>query len=257
MIERNADSHKGQNGRVIVVGGSENFHGAPLFSALAAEYAGADLIYPVVPACHAETARKTSLNFIVQSFKENHLTEADVKPILKLSENVDVIVIGPGLGENKESQKAVKSLLKYLQIPVIVDAGALMYSTEWPETTILTPHRGEFTKLTGSEPTPANVQKWAKEMGVTIVCKGPQDIIADKNEMAINETGNALMTVGGTGDALAGLLATLIAQKLPVFEACEAATRIWGEIGDAMAKKQSALRTMDMIEALPFHLKNV
>lgn len=256
-MERELNSHKGQNGRVIVVGGNETFHGAPILSALAAEYSGVDLVFPFVPSCHAEVTRSYSLNFIVHPFKENHLTEADIKEILKQSETADAIVIGPGLGEHKETKKAVKLLLEYLKIPTIVDAGALMYSTEWPETTVLTPHRGEFEKITGSPATEANVQKWAKEMGVTIVCKGPKDIVADTNEMAINETGTPLMTVGGTGDALAGLIAGLIAQKMPVFQACETACIVWGKIGEANAKKEASLRAADMIKDLPFHLKNV
>jgi len=251
MLQRNPNSHKGDNGKVMVIGGNEMFHGAPLLAALAAEQAGADLVYLWLPSCHAQVARTYSLNLIVHTFQETHLSPADVKTLLHFAEQTDVVVIGPGLGSHPDTQKAIKTFLTELQVPAVVDASALLRITQFPKGSVLTPHRGEFTALTGEEPEPAHVQKWAKEFGVTIVCKGPKDIISDGKDVALNETGNALMSVGGTGDALAGFIGGLMAQHVPAFEAAELATRLWGLAGDERAKTHASLRAEDLLPIIP------
>lgn len=251
MLKRKEDSHKGENGKVMVIGGNAMFHGAPILCALGAEYSGADLVFPWVPPCHAQVARTYSLNFILHTFAETMLTGKDVKTILSFSQKMDAVVIGPGLGTDPKTKRAVKILLASLNVPTIVDASALMYTNSFPKNTVLTPHRGEFKELTGADPTPDNVQKWAKDLNVTIVCKGPQDIIADRDELAINNTGNALMTVGGTGDVLSGLIGGLIAQGANGFDAGKYATKILGMAADHLKNIQGSLRAMDLAHALP------
>ncbi len=256
MLQRKKNSHKGDNGKVMIIGGNEMFHGAPILSALGAEYSGVDLVFPFIPPIHTNAAKTHSLNFIINTFEEDHLTVKDVKNILNFSKKVDAVVIGPGLGTNPQTKSAVKTLLKHLNVPTVVDASALMYSNTFPETTVLTPHRGEFKELTGDDPDPKNVQKWAKSMGVTIVCKGREDIIADKDELAINKTGNALMTVGGTGDVLSGLIGGLIAQGLTPFDAGKYATEILGKIAESLADNQGSIRAVELAYAIPAMLKN-
>ena len=253
MIDRKPDSHKGDNGKVMIIGGNEMFHGAPILCALGAEYSGVDLIFPFLPPCHAEVARTYSLNFIIQPFTENILTSKDVKRILRFSEDVDSVVIGPGLGTDQKTIKAVKVLLSHLNVPTVVDASALIYTNTFPAETVLTPHRGEFKELTGDEPTTENVQKWASHFGVTIVCKSPQDIIANENEVTINDTGNSLMTVGGTGDVLSGLIGGFIAQGMSCFEASKYAVNILGQTADHLyiSKKKGSLRAIDLVQVLP------
>lgn len=250
-MQRENDSHKGQNGKVMVIGGSTMFHGAPILCSLGAEYSGADLIFPFLPPCHAQVARTFSLNFILQTFEKDHLISADVKRILDFSEKADVVVIGPGLGDAKETQKAVKELLSKLDKPTVVDASALIYTNSLPKTVVLTPHRGEFTNLTKDEPTPENIQKWAKNLNATIIVKGPEDIIANKDELIINKTGNALMTVGGTGDVLSGLIGGLIAQRHSTVEACHIAAHVIGKAADFLADHQSNIRAYELIELIP------
>jgi len=250
-MKRQTDSHKGQNGKVMVIGGNAIFHGAPILCSLGAEYSGVDLVFPFMPPCHAQVARTYSLNFILQTFAKDHLTPKDIKHILHSSEKADVVVIGPGLGDEKDTTKAVKELLSRLEKPTVVDASALLYTNSLPETTVLTPHRGEFKKLMGDDPTPDNVQKWAKNLNVTILCKGPEDIIADKDELIVNKTGNALLTVGGTGDVLSGLIGGLMAQGHEPIEACQIASRTLGEIADMLAENRNSLRAHDLAERLP------
>lgn len=251
MLSRKPDSHKGDNGKVMIIGGSPMFHGAPILCALGAEHSGVDLVFPFLPPCHMEAAKTYSLNFILQSFSENILTSKDVKPILKFSKEVDAVVIGPGLGSDSKTKTAIKALLTELELPTVVDAAALMYLNNLPEVCVLTPHRGEFLNMTGDDPTPKNVQKWSKNLKATIVCKGPKDIIASGRELAINNTGNALMTVGGTGDVLAGFIGGLIAQKMNPFEACKYATRLLGLLADSLADMEASIQAIDLARSIP------
>lgn len=257
MKKRDKDSHKGQNGKVMIIGGSAIFHGAPILCALGAEYSGVDLVFPFIPPCHAQVARTYSLNFILQTFKKDHLTEKDVEGILKFSEKVDSVVIGPGLGEDKETIKAVKSLLAKLDKPTVVDASAIMYTNSLPETTVLTPHRSEFKKLTGDDPEPKNVQKWAKNLNATILCKGPEDIIADSDDLIVNKTGNALMTVGGTGDVLSGLIGGLIARCYKPVEACQVATNTLGSAANRIAGHQDSFTALELARMISRELHRI
>ena len=254
-MERDPNSYKGQNGRVMIIGGNELYYGAPILCALGAEAAGADLVYPFMPPCHAEITRTYSLNFIIHTFQKNHLTTKDVKPILEFSTNADVVVIGPGLGREGATAEAIKELLTKLDKPTVVDADALFFTNHLPRTVVLTPHRGEFERMTGVEATSANVQKWAKSLNATILCKAPKDIIADPNHLKINETGNALMTVGGTGDLLGGFVAGLMAQKMDPMDACYKAVHLLGLGAEHLAQAQATIRAYDLARMIPTLLK--
>lgn len=251
MLKRNSEAHKGDYGRVMVIGGSETFYGAPLLSSLGAEAIGVDLIYPVLPPQHLEAAKGYSLNFLLSAFKTPHLSTADVKSILRSSEKMQAVVLGPGLGTHPETQRAVKLLLGELQVPTVVDAEALMYSNRLPKVCVMTPHRGEFKELTGKDPTPENVQQAAKDLSVVMLCKAPLDRVAYQEKLAMNTTGNPLMTVGGTGDVLSGVVAGLLAQGMEAFEAALQGVRLVGLAGDRIAERQGSLRAMDLVYELP------
>jgi ADP-dependent NAD(P)H-hydrate dehydratase / NAD(P)H-hydrate epimerase len=256
MQNRKPESHKGENGRVMIIGGNATFHGAPILCALGAEYSGVDLVFPFIPLCHAEVARTYSLNFIIHPFVKDHLSSKDVKNILDFSDNADVVVMGPGLGKDPDTLKTIKILLSELKKPVVLDASAIIYTNNLPEVTVFTPHRGEFRELTGDEPTPENVQKWAKNLNSTIICKGPQDIIADPDELTINKTGNSLMTVGGTGDVLGGFIGGLMAQGYKAIEACQVAANTFGLIAESLAESQASVRAQELAELIPHFLHN-
>jgi len=251
MLKRNRNSHKGDHGRVMIIGGSEMFYGAPILSSLGAEATGVDLIFPYLPPQHSEAAKQYSLNFILSTFKKSHLSSADVKSILRMSEKMQAVVIGPGLGTHKETQAAVKTLLSELQIPTVVDASGLFYTNKLPKTCVMTPHQGEFKELTGKEATPENIQQAANDLGVVMLCKGSKDVIAHQEDVAINDTGNPLMTVGGSGDVLSGVVAGLLAQGMNAFEAAHQAVRLLAIAGERLAETQGSLRAMDLVYQIP------
>ncbi len=224
-MKRNPLSHKGDNGKVMIIGGSRFQHGAPLFSALAAEAGGVDLVFVSVPACHQTIARTTGLNFQVHPFHGDELMLRDVGLMLELLATVDCAVIGPGIGRSAEPLTALRSLIASAQCPLVLDASALQ---QWTldvargKDVIVTPHLGELERM---QIDPPDIGSMARERHMTIHVKGPIDHIASSDGQ-IHEVsgGNAGLTVGGTGDALAGLIAALRAQNYDAVDACTLAT---------------------------------
>lgn len=264
MFQRNPKSHKGQNGRVAIIGGSHRFHGAPIFSALAAEASGVDLIFPIVHRCHELLTRGASLNFIVYTFKGNSLTEEDTERILTLLEHSDSCVIGPGMAETPQNLEAINRIIFSAHCPLVLDAIALhpsiLGSLTREHTVILTPHRGELARLAQRDLSglPAKevyalVELLAREQHAIVLLKGAEDFIVDPSGQAKRvKGGNAGLTKGGTGDALAGLIAGLIAQKMDPFGACVLGTTIMKKIGENLYKtKGYAYTTREVIGLIP------
>lgn len=257
-MRRNPASHKGDNGKIAIVGGSQFQHGAPLFSALAAEASGVDLLYVMVPERHAEVAKATSLNFQIHPFPGDELTRRDVKNILELLASLDVAVIGPGLARSKTALAMLRELIAACPCPMALDASALQ---QWTlaavhgKQTVLTPHLGELERMGVA---PKDIGKVSKEFGVTIHLKDRVDQIAEKGKIKKVSGGNAGLTHGGTGDALAGLIAGLIAQRIPAKDACITAATIIKKAGAALSKEKGyAYTTREVIGQIPQFLKTL
>jgi NAD(P)H-hydrate epimerase len=245
-------ARKGENGRVAVIGGSPEIHGAPVLAAQGALAAGSDLVWLFLPDHHVEVARQHELNLFVSGFGDGSFSAAAGEAIArKCTDLADAVAFGCGFLEGE--REAVKAFLRAYAGLLVLDAGALFADmlplVRQRQNVLLTPHAGEFRRLFGCEPDPQAVRTAAKEHGVTILCKGKTDMIASADEYDENETGNALMTVGGTGDCLAGICAGLMARGLhPFAAACLAASR-WGRAGDRLAKKYAVIGTTDLLKA--------
>ncbi|NOR85851.1 NAD(P)H-hydrate dehydratase [archaeon] len=238
--DRPKDAKKGDFGRVLIIGGSKMFTGAPALSALAALYTGCDLTVIAAPKRAADICAAISPNLITQPLDGDFLKNQHIKEIKPLIDKADAIVIGPGLGQEEETKKTIIKLLEYLKKPTVIDADAITAIIQKKETFknrpfILTPHRGEFKKLTGKEVTEENVQLFAKKLGCVILAKGPKDIISNGKKIEKNNTGNSYMTVGGTGDVLSGITAALLARGVTPFDAAMFAAYIMGRAGDIAA----------------------
>src|SRR3989338_2933131 len=255
-MQRDPQSHKGENGKVAIIGGSRTMHGAPLLSALAAEASGVDLIYVAVPSLHQQIARMTSLNFQVHPFTGDDIAKKDLRPLLELLATMDSAVIGPGLDRSPESQKVIQEFIAAAPCALVLDASALQpwtLETVRGKNVILTPHLGELERLGGD---PDDVSAITKKYGVTIHCKGPVDRIAG-SDGSLQEVsgGNAGLTVGGTGDALAGLIAGLIAQKMEHTKASILASTVIKRAGTMLAEtKGYAYTAKDVIGCIPHFL---
>jgi NAD(P)H-hydrate epimerase len=258
-VRRDPSSHKGQNGKVMVIGGCKTMHGAPLFSALSAEASGVDLLYVAVPAVHQHVAREQSLNIQVHPFAGDELTKDDVDHLLELLATVDAAVIGPGLSRSDKVQQVMRALIAAAPCPLVLDASALQrwtLATIRGKTAVVTPHLGELERM---GITPSDIAQTAHDAGITIHEKGAVDRIAGSDgEVRTVPGGNAGLTVGGTGDALAGLICGLIAQGEKPVDACVTASTVIKRAGTVLLpEKGFAYTTQDVIAHIPHLLAPV
>jgi len=231
LPERRSESHKGDYGRLLVLGGCREYIGTPTLVAQAALKVGVDLATVCVPQYVAERM-PFDPNLIVHPLKSrDHMSVNDVKKVLEMK--YDAMVFGNGLG--RKSGDAVDYLMKNVDKPVVVDADGLsLAKKEWlNEKMILTPHEGEFRKLFGVlGGREKDTEKNAGETGAVILLKGAVDVISDGSETRLNRTGNPKMTVGGTGDVLAGVVGGLLAQNRDRMKSACAGAFITGLAGD-------------------------
>jgi NAD(P)H-hydrate epimerase len=244
---RKKHSHKGDNGRVLVIGGNEEFHGAPIFAALGAEATGVDLVRLVVPKSQKTLSREWSLNFIVSTFGGEYLKSSDVPNIVRLAKKVDVIVLGMGLGERKATLDAIRQIIKKTSCSLVIDADGLGGLTKISNReVVVTPHIGEALNIFNEELTSDTIsfrkqlaRRISKKFGVIAVLKGVTDVISNQTgQIKLNKTGNAGMTVGGTGDVLAGIIGGLMAQGMDGLKAGHLAVKKEGETADRLQKKK-------------------
>ena len=238
---RRKDSHKRDNGTVCVVGGSRLYHGAPFLCASGAMRSGVDLVFIAVPASMATAVRSLSPDFIVVPLPDSRLTRGNVSKLMGWVPQVDVFAVGPGLGpQNPESLALALNQMKGEGRSLVVDADALrpqVVPSIRNTRTVVTPHAREFERLFGEglpdglEGRVSVVSAQAKKAGITVLLKGPTDVISDGDRVALNDAHTPAMTVGGTGDVLTGVTAGLLARKVPPFEAACAAAFINGSAG--------------------------
>lgn len=249
--KRRPDSHKGDYGRLYVVGGSRDYIGTPTLVAKAALNVGVDLVTVCVPQYVADKMPYDE-NLIVKPLKsKDYITEDDIKDILK--EKFDAVVFGNGVG--RKSKDAVDYIMKECKTPLVLDADALSMaeSQNLRPNHVITPHKGEYKRLFKRLEDPVkDVMEDARKTGATIVLKASQDTISDGTELRLNTSGNPFMTVGGTGDVLAGILAGLLAQNKDPMKSATAAAFLTGVAGDAAAhKKGISMLATDVIKAIP------
>ncbi len=257
-VQRRCDSHKGENGKVAVIGGSSLQHGAPLFSALAAEAGGADLLFMRVPACHAGIARMASFNFQVNPFAGDEFSRTDLHSTLELLATVDCAVVGPGIVRNAATLDALRELVRSAPCPLVLDASALQPWTldvASRRGNVITPHLGELERM-GIDP--SVIADVAGKNDITILAKGIVDRVAAPDGSVTDIAGgNPGLTVGGTGDALAGLTASLMAQGLTSPDACVLASRTIKQAGTVLFQNRETYTTRDVISQIPALLKTV
>ncbi len=259
---RPADSHKGDNGTVAVIGGSRHQHGAPIFSALAAEASGVDLLHVWVPMAHEEVTKNASYNFQIHTFgseKSDEISSFDRERMIEHLATIDAVIIGPGLSRSAVSLASVMNILAEVPCPIVADASALQPETLKALTlrhAVVTPHLGELERMGFMR---TELPALAKKHACTILLKSSADTVVDENgAIRTVEGGNAGLTVGGTGDALAGLITGLIAQGMPHADACVTASTAIKRAGDVLLQEIGfSFTTMDVIRMMPKLLKDI
>jgi NAD(P)H-hydrate epimerase len=264
---RKSDSRKGENGIVLVVGGSYIYHGAPILSSIAALRCGTDLVYTSVPKINASATRAISPNLIVLPLVDQKLTRGAVNKLLgAVPRNLDSATIGMGLAVQEKNALLllVKSLLDR-DVRLSLDASALIpdiLPLLSDKNVVVTPHAGEFKRLFGDAPPNSKkerislVEKNAKDNGVTILLKGSTDVISNGKKTFLYTKKIPAMTVGGTGDVLSGLTAGMLAKNRNTLESAAAATFINGLAGMAVQKKFGLhMTSMDLLDEIPNVMK--
>jgi NAD(P)H-hydrate epimerase len=262
---RPSESHKGDFGRLLVIGGSETFSGAPALVALAALRTGVDLAYVAAPEKTAHAIASMSPDLITIKLEGTHLNVGNVSALKTYIEAANAIVLGPGLGLHSETREAVKTVVDAVEGAgklLLLDADGLKAFAEFKRKLnvplVLTPHAGEYAILTGKKlpeglkEKVSEVQKTATELGAIVLLKGPVDIISDEKRFKLNFTGNPGMTVGGTGDVLSGIVGAFLAQQIDPFEAAVAGAFVNGAAGDfVFEEKDYHMVPTDLIQRIP------
>mgnify|MGYP001557848652 CR=1 FL=1 len=267
---RPQDSKKYDFGLLTVIGGSEFYSGSPALSALAAFRAGADMVRIIAPKRAADIIASFSPILAAYPLEGGWLTKKHLATILSMTEAAKTVsygktavVIGGGIGRTEEIQEAILEYLSQVQVPAVIDADAIRAVAKSPSVIagkkfLITPHSYEFFILTGKEiyqlPDEEKVKIVQDEAGrlqTTILLKGKIDIISNGKEVALNKTGSPFLTVGGTGDTLAGIAGALMARGVSPFETGQAAAYINGLAGALAGKKfGESMTATDLIDAI-------
>ena len=237
---RRKGEHKGQNGKLLIIGGSEDYFGAPYLASKAASYL-VDLVYLAMPSEPAK--RIADPDIILRPVEGKNFAEEHLEDVLKLAEKVNAVVIGPGIGLAEETREFVREFVRRCEKPMVMDADALKAVAEdlgvlKGKSFVLTPHGGEFKTLFGVKPEGSLmerakvVEEKAFEVGGVILLKGAYDIISDGKTWKYNRTGNRGMTTGGTGDVLAGIVGSLLALGNEPLRAASVGAFLNGLAGD-------------------------
>ena len=264
---RENNSRKGDNGKVLIVGGSYIYHGAPVLSSLAALRSGSDLVYTCVPKINAFSTRSISPDLIVIPMADSKLTRGTVNKLLgQVPVDIDSTAIGMGLAI--QDIEAIKLLVKSLldrNVRVSLDASSLVKEI-LPiiegQNVVVTPHSGEFKRLFGDsvendiDSRLASCEKFAKKHSITILLKGQEDIITNGDVSYTNSTLSPCMTVGGTGDVLSGLIAGFASRNKNMIESVCTATFVNCAAGEKLQKEYgNHILASDLISKLPEILK--
>lgn len=267
--ERPADGHKGTFGSVLVVAGSEGMSGAACLTGRGALHGGAGLVTVASPRCISKVVAASHPSYMTLPLpdEDGRLSADAVSSIDGFLKTGTVIAIGPGLGHTGPVGTVVHRLYQHCSQPMVVDAdglNALALETEKlsdrPDgaVRILTPHPGEFSRLTGLDTATVQQQReqlaidFARRFEITLLLKGANSIITDGNSVAVNTTGDTGLATGGSGDVLTGLIASLLAQGMNAFDATHLGAYIHGLAGEcaSLALTDRYVTSLDIVNHL-------
>ena len=268
LPDRDPFAHKGKFGKILLLCGSEGFTGAAALAAMGALRSGAGLVFLGVPRSIYTIAAVKLTEAIVFPLPDEggKLSREALPEILERLPKMDAVLLGPGLGQSQGVSEVVKAVLVQTDCPVVLDADGInvmaghinvLRGRQAP--TILTPHDGEFARLGGviGEDRVAAAEQMARDLGVIMLLKGHRTTITDGATTYINRTGNPGMAVGGSGDVLAGIIASLLGQGIVPLEAAACGAWLHGAAGDRCAAEmgQYGMLPTDMLHVLPRLLK--
>ncbi|MDO5554825.1 MAG: NAD(P)H-hydrate dehydratase [Planctomycetia bacterium] len=266
LPQRSEQGHKGTYGQLLVIGGSVGMSGAVCLAGGGALVAGAGLVRLAVPSPIMPTVASFAPEYMTLALpatEDGGLSENGVPNLLAALGGTGAIAIGPGLGRLSETGYFVRHILRQVALPMVVDADALFALSKQRAGTrgkarigdrgarIFTPHPGEFARLTEREipdAEPARIEAAREfvrtcrgrftidpEQPFILILKGHRTVITDGENVYVNETGNAGLATGGTGDVLTGLLGALLAQQIEAMAASRLAVALHGLAAECAA----------------------
>ncbi len=274
LPSRKADGHKGDFGDVLFVAGATNYYGAPLFSALSFLKAGGG--YSRLAAPQSVTpfvaTRGNEIVFVpLDETETGSISLKSEKTLCDLSEKVDLVVIGPGISLNTDTQALVRNLLQAVKKPVVLDGDGITAVADHTEIlknrehpTVVTPHPGEMSRIahkpvseiTGDRT--ENLRELCQALGVTVVLKGAHSLIGfEDGRIFVNMSGNSGMATAGSGDTLTGTIAAMFGLGLPLENAVKTGVFLHGLAGDMAASEtgEDGMTAHDILESLPRTVK--
>jgi NAD(P)H-hydrate epimerase len=273
---RAADGHKGSFGKALFIAGAANYLGAPYFSAMAFLRAGGGLSYLATPESVASFVgnKGSEIVFLPQSATPTgSIALEDKVELLEFAKNVDMVVLGPGLSLDDETQELVRNLTADIDKPLVIDgdgitavASDLSCIKKRSQPTVLTPHLGEMARLVGltHDEIQSNrvgcLQETARELNSTLVLKGAHSLVGMPDQRVfINLSGNSGMATAGSGDVLVGTIAAMLGLGLDPEEATRMGVFVHGFAGDLAEKQLGAdgLAAGDILEHLPAAVKRI
>ena len=267
LPDRIPNSHKGDYGRVLLLCGSVGYTGAAALAAMGALRSGAGLVYLGVPQSiyEIEAIKLTEPITFPLPDTDGRISAEAIPQIIAMLPNMDVVLIGPGLGRSEGVFSVVKAVLMNFKGPVVLDAdginvlsGHIDILRERTGVTILTPHDGEFARIgNGEADRLASTIAFAKSFGVILLRKGCHTLVTDGVVCYRNTTGNPGMAVGGCGDVLAGIITALLGQGIQPLMATACGAWLHGAAGDLCSQQigQYGMLPTDMLQVLPRLMK--
>jgi hydroxyethylthiazole kinase-like uncharacterized protein yjeF len=275
LLRRKLNAHKGDFGHILVLGGSARFSGAAVLAAFAAMRCGAGLVTLGIPrslnGSIIKIKPKEVMTFPLPETKDGTLSLASYRKIKDFLKKIDILVIGPGIGQNNSTRKLVRKIVGGIGKPTVIDADGLnalvghlgllrVSSRKFQVPRVLTPHPAEMARLLGISVEALQTKRkeiarsFSKHYNCTVVLKGHNTVVADSgSKLYVNKTGNPGMATAGSGDVLAGIIAAFLGQGLSGFSAAKFAVYLHGLAGDLAAreKTQLSLVASDIIDKIP------
>ncbi len=269
-------AHKGDFGRTFILAGSRGMTGAAHLAGMAALRSGAGLVTLGIPDAVYLVLAKRESELMIRPFPSTSKGTLSLKGFREMERfcvTQNVLAIGPGLSQQSTTQKLIRKILQATELPLVVDADGLNALKGHRKVldacrgrAILTPHPGEFCRVFGGvldnsdEVRKKRALDAAQKHGEVVVLKGHRTVVAAPGgDCHINTTGNPGMATAGSGDVLTGMIAALVGQGLPYFEAACLGAHVHGLAGDMAAKKigQTSLMAGDILRWLPEAFKTL
>ena len=275
LPERGKDTHKGDYGKVLFIAGSSSYLGAPYFSALSFLKAGGGLSYLAAPSsiCPFLASKGSEIVFLPQrETSSGSIALENREELLEFSKRVDMVVMGPGISLNEETQELARELARRIEKPLLIDGDAITAIVADSETvkdrkvtTILTPHPGEMSRISKRDVSEIKknrvdiLQRTTKELNAIIVLKGAHSLVGHPDgSVFVNLSGNSGMATAGSGDVLTGTIAAMFGLGLSLQDAVRTGVFIHGFSGDLAAadRGEDGITAQDILDYLPTALKH-